>query len=88
MRVCWVPHAGLRGVYRGREKMVLDGRTGEQGGGLKSADEPERSGEDTREDVSQQEKRIFSEDGWAEMMMSLEDFDYDRYGIRLKDEKV
>ena len=31
------------------------------------------------------ERRLWSEDGWAEMLMSLEEFDYGYYGIRLKD---
>lgn len=30
------------------------------------------------------EEQLGSEDAWAEMLMSLEKFDYDRCGIRLK----
>ncbi|KAL2040920.1 hypothetical protein N7G274_006378 [Stereocaulon virgatum] len=74
MRVVWCPHVGLRGLLRGREEVVLEGRSagveegkGEMGG---------KGGEG--------EKRLWSRDGWAEMRMSLEGFDYEHYGICLE----
>ncbi|KAI9826054.1 MAG: hypothetical protein M1832_000503 [Thelocarpon impressellum] len=63
MRVVWVPHAGLREEYRGREAEVLAGLAGgtvsrEVGGVVGSVD-----------------------DGWGELLESLQGFDYRRYGI-------
>lgn len=72
MRVCWVPHLGLREVWRGREGMVLNGKSGD-------VDENGGEGEQKDEVCG----RLWSGDGWAEMRMSLEDFDYEHYGIRL-----
>lgn len=74
MRVCWVPHKGLRGVWRGREEVVLGGRGGEV----------EVGEEVGGEEGDTQRRRLWSEDGWAEMLVSLEDFDYEHYGIRVK----
>lgn len=72
MRVCWVPHSGLRGVWRGREEEVLGGRSGEV--------------DDVRgEELAEGRRQLWSDDGYAEMLMSLEDFDYKNYGIRMKD---
>lgn len=84
MRVCWVPHEGLREVWRGREGMVLGGTSGEDGGEIVAM------GIDGERKVEQSEEqsRLWSEDGWAEMRMSLEEFDYEDYGIRLKDKPL
>lgn len=76
MRVCWVPHQGLRGVWRGREGWVLEGRTGE-------VDVDVGFDEEREDGRAEDENHLWSRDGWAEMRMSLEDFDYDHYGIRL-----
>ena len=87
MRVCWVPHEGLRGVWRGREGRVLAGRSGEGDDGGESG--VDGGVEGPREDeVSGERSRLCSEDGWAEMLVSLEGFDYGRYGIRLKHDGV
>lgn len=89
MRVCWVPHRGLRGVWRGREEEVLGGRGGE-GGGEVRVDAIGEGGVDVRvdeegcEQQAGERSQMWSEDGWAEMLMSLEDFDYECYGIPLK----
>ncbi len=72
MRVVWVPHLGLRKIWMGREEVVLGGRSGE-------VDDGEEDGQ------LEGQSRLWSEDGWAELRMSLEGFDYDFYGIRLKD---
>ena len=66
MRVVWVPHQGLLGEYKGREDQVMAGLTGEA----------ERDhGEDTEGEVG------VVGDGKAELRSTLEDFDYERYGI-------
>lgn len=81
MRVCWVPHKGLWEVWRGREGKVLRGKTGEEGsetGVSLGSDEGEANKK------FEEQKHLFSEDGWAEMLSSMEDFDYDYYDIQLK----
>lgn len=84
MRVCWVPHVGLRGVWRGREGRVLEGKTQ----GVDEEDVGTGSDEKMKGGQSEGPSRLWSEDGWAEMRMSLEEFDYKHYGIRLKDSRV
>jgi hypothetical protein len=60
MRLVWCPHPGLLEEYRGREKQVLAGRTGE----FVEVDRiPGGVGEVGELD-----------DGWAEMVTTLEDF--------------
>lgn len=79
MRVVWVPHPGLYEVYQDREKEVLAGRTGEhvegadadQAGMGPVAGSPGRVGE--------------IDDGWAERLVTLEDFDALKYGIDFSD---
>lgn len=86
MRVCWVPHLGLRGVWRGREGWVLGGRGGvvdDVGGGAEEG-EGVRVEEGRHNEQSDGPRQLWSDDGWAEMLMSLEDFDYEHYGIQLK----
>ncbi len=86
MRVCWVPHEGLRGVWRGREGKVLEGKSEEEEeeeGGEKDMDA--LLGEEQKDRQSEgRRSHLRSEDGWAEMLTFLEDFDYNYYGIRLK----
>ncbi|KAF2190620.1 HAD-like protein [Zopfia rhizophila CBS 207.26] len=79
MRVIWVPHPGLAEVCRGREMDVLMGRTERDG------ERPDFSAtglEEEKQNLSRG-KRIMSEDGWAEMRVSLENFPYEEYGIQL-----
>ncbi|KAI9648713.1 hypothetical protein NHQ30_003353 [Ciborinia camelliae] len=67
MRVVWVPHEGLRAEYRGREKEILAGRMGmARKLGIEIGD-----GEDPGE----------IDDGWAQLLPSLENFPYELYGI-------
>ena len=75
MRVCWVPHEGLREVWRGREGRVLEGKSGNVG---------EEVDEEMNDRQAERRSQLWSEDGRAEMLMSLENFDYGCYGIRLK----
>jgi pseudouridine 5'-phosphatase len=77
MRVVWCPHPGLLGEYQGKEKEVLAGRTGahedeemiESAGPSPLAGSPGHVGE--------------VDDGWAEMVVSLENFDFNKYGINI-----
>ncbi|KAJ4515576.1 hypothetical protein HRR83_004731 [Exophiala dermatitidis] len=74
MRVVWCPHPQLLEVYKGREEEVLAGRTGEHkeddldhAEGIPIAGSPGQVGE--------------IGDGWAELLTTLEDFDFAKYGI-------
>ena len=69
MRVCWVPHKGLREVWMGKEDGVLEGTTGEV---------------PTVIEAKQGEDQMWSRDGWAEMIMSLENFRFENYGIQIE----
>ncbi len=69
MRVCWVPHKGLRGIWKGKEDEVLEGKTGEV---------------PTVGEAKQGEDQMWSRDGWAEMVMSLENFRFENYGIQIE----
>jgi pseudouridine-5'-monophosphatase len=78
MRVVWCPHPGLKEVYRDRAKDVLAGRTGEHkeddlehADGIPLAGSPGHVGE--------------VGDGWGELLETLEDFDFAKYGITLSD---
>ena len=95
MRVCWVPHWGLREVCAGLEQMVLAGKMEEVEGRLLAL-EAERVGMGSTEgeegSMGEGEtggggkvERIVSEDGSGEMIGSLEEFDYAEYGIRVRD---
>jgi len=80
MRVCWVPHKGLRQVMVGREDKVLQGKSGElyeeKDTGVNICGQEGKP--------SQEPSHLWSEDGWAEMLISLENFDYEHYGIKIK----
>ena len=80
MRVVWVPHPGLREEFRGRESEVLAGLTG--GGahvdGPVAADGIHSS---PRKDIGG--ALGTPDDGWADLLPSLEDFPYARYGIKI-----
>ena len=95
MRVCWVPHRGRREVCRGMDQMVLAGKMEDVEGRLLAL-EAERVGMGSTEgeegSMGEGEtggggkvERIVSEDGWGEMIGSLEEFDYAEYGIRVRD---
>jgi pseudouridine-5'-monophosphatase len=80
MRVVWIPHPELRRVCRGREMDVLMGRMEKEGEVLSfDYSHEEERGRDLEE--SPKQERIISEDGWAEMRTSLEDFPYVEYGF-------
>lgn len=79
MRVVWCPHEGLFGEYAGREEEVLAGATGSH------------AGEDEKA-VEEAKKRAGfgvagwpgkKGDGWGDYYKSLEDFPYEKYGIKV-----
>lgn len=77
MRVIWCPHPELLKIYRGREAEVLAGITGMQ----KDDDEVENA-----LDQSGAKGRVIGRpgslgDGWAELLLTLKGFPYERYGI-------
>ena len=77
MQVVWVPHEGLLQEYRGREKEVLAGLTGEHKDGSIA---PKIAAADQR--VVGGPGHI--DDGWATLLSTLDDFPYERFGIKLR----
>jgi pseudouridine-5'-monophosphatase len=77
MRVVWCPHPGLLGEYQGREKEVLAGRTGEH----KDEEMIENAGPSPLGGSPGQVGEV--DDGWAELVSSLENFDFTKYGISI-----
>lgn len=75
-RVIWCPYPGLLGEYRGREKEVLAGATGAH-----RQKDLEKAGPSRFEGSPGHAGAI--DDGWAELLHSLEDFDYEKYGIKV-----
>jgi pseudouridine 5'-phosphatase len=76
MRVVWCPHPGLLNEFVGLEKEVLAGGTGEH-----NEEEIERHGVSSIEGSPGHVGEI--DDGWAEMLQTLEDFRYEKYGINV-----
>jgi len=88
MQVVWCPHPGLLQEYRGREKEVLAGLTGEH---KEDMDEGAEIVRDVKDDVKGKEERTHArirgkpgevDDGWALQLRSLEEFPFEWYGIR------
>ena len=83
MRVVWVPHSGLSEVCRGKEEMVLMGATtGEKGEFCPEVHERSRTEKQYSQSEESQQRK--SEDGLGELLTTLEEFPYDRYGIRIQ----
>lgn len=76
MRVVWCPHPELLKVYCGREKEVLAGVTGMQQD-REVVDALVEAGADGR--VKGRPGKI--DDGWGELLKSLVDFPYRKYGM-------
>lgn len=70
MRVIWCPHPELLKMYRGREKEVLAGVTEMQ---------QDQEAVDADGRVKGRVRKI--DDGWAELLKTLVDFPYQKYGI-------
>ena len=79
MRVVWVPHPKLREVYCGSERVVLEGRTDELLGGVP----PPSAGDSMKEGQASEQCKFRTDDGFAEMLSSLDLFDYQRYGLEV-----
>ncbi|KAL2010993.1 hypothetical protein VTN00DRAFT_3711 [Thermoascus crustaceus] len=80
MRVVWCPHKDLLEEYKGREEEVLAGLTGEH------KDEEKSDTEKEAEELQSWRVRGSGKpgeinDGWADLLYTLEDFPYERYGI-------
>lgn len=80
MQAVWVPHPGLIDEYKGREKEVLAGLTGEH------KEDEEKQLQKTEVEVKQGEKQVGLpgelDDGWGRQLKSLEDFPYESYGMK------
>ena len=79
MQVVWCPHPELLTEYKGREREVLAGLTGEH-----KEDEEEQL-QKTEAEVAQGKRRVGApgelDDGWGRFLNSLVDFPYQVYGI-------
>lgn len=82
MRVVWAPHPGLLGEYKGREDEVLAGLTGAHKEEEKTLFEKEAE-ELQAWRVQGAGKPGEIGDGWGRLVMSLEDFPFEEYGIRI-----
>lgn len=80
MRVVWVPHPGLLDVYKDRVGEVLAGRTGEH-------DESDLAHQESTPLEGSPGSVGELNDGWAEKLSTLEDFDYNKYGIDHEDQR-
>lgn len=76
MRVVWCPHPGLLNEYIGREKEVLAGKTGEH-------KEEGRERDETNAITGSPGQVGELDDGWAELLQTLEEFEYGKYRIKI-----
>lgn len=77
MRVVWCPHSELLKEYRGKEKEVLAGLTGAQ-----RDDEVVEAMKEAGAEGRVKGKPGTVDDGWAELLKTLDGFSYFKYGIR------
>ncbi|KAI4638217.1 hypothetical protein J4E93_010375 [Alternaria ventricosa] len=82
MQVVWCPHPELLVEYKGREKEVLAGLTGEH------KEDEEKQLQKSEVEVTQGKRKVGMpgeiDDGWGRLHKSLEDFPYDSYGMSSK----
>ena len=82
MQVVWCPHPELLNEYKGREKEVLAGLTGEH------KEDEEAELQKTEVEVVQGKRRVGMpgqiDDGWGRLHHSLESFPYESYGMGSK----
>jgi pseudouridine-5'-monophosphatase len=87
MQVLWCPHEGLLNEYKGKEKEVLAGLTGEhkesEGEVIASAVKDDVPGKEERTHRRVEGKPGEIDDGWAVLVKSLEDFPYEWFGIEI-----
>lgn len=80
MRVVWCPHPGLLEAFRGREEEVLAGLTGvHQESGKTDSEKEAENLQAWRVEGAGKPGEL--NDGWGELLRSLEDFPYEKYGI-------
>ncbi|BAE58769.1 putative haloacid-halidohydrolase [Aspergillus flavus] len=82
MRVVWCPHPGLLGAYKGREAEVLAGLTGEHKEEEKSTAEHEADELVAGRLGRSSGKPGQLNDGLGDLVPTLEDFPYEKYGIQ------
>lgn len=79
MQAVWCPHPELLVEYRGKEKEVLAGLTGQH------KDDEEKESQKTEVAVVKEKRQVSMpgeiDDGWAKLLESLVDFPYERFGI-------
>lgn len=81
MQVVWCPHPGLLLEYKGREKEVLAGLTGEH---KETEEEIAKAAEKAAEGKRQIGMPGEIDDGWAKMYSTLEDFPFDSYQMEIR----
>jgi pseudouridine-5'-monophosphatase len=85
MQVVWCPHHDLINEYKGREKEVLAGLTGEYGEDESPAHSHSIDGQ--RDEIRQHARKPGVpgeiDDGWARLFSSLEEFPFEWYGIEI-----
>ncbi|KAF2691344.1 HAD-like protein [Lentithecium fluviatile CBS 122367] len=86
MQAVWCPHPGLLTEYRGREKEVLAGLTGEH------KEDEEQQLQNTEVEVMEGKRRVGLpgelDDGWAKLLETLEDFPHHEFGIEAPKTKI
>lgn len=79
MQTVWVPHPELLNEYKGREKEVLAGLTGEH------KEDEAKELQKSESEVAEGKKTVGQpgkiDDGWGRRLESLEKFPYESYGI-------
>ncbi|KAK5174824.1 uncharacterized protein LTR77_001907 [Saxophila tyrrhenica] len=75
MQVVWCPHSDIRVEYQGREEEVLRGENLAMSGAPEVPFKARKKRNDGRS--------LWSEDGWARLLTTLEDFDCREYSIVL-----
>jgi pseudouridine-5'-monophosphatase len=80
MRVVWVPHPGLLEEYHGRERQVLAGLTGQH----KNEEHLARESDEVVGQNCLRDSPGAVDDGWGELLLSLENFPYEHYGIKIR----
>ncbi|KAL1654602.1 hypothetical protein SLS61_002791 [Didymella pomorum] len=82
MQAVWVPHPELLVEYKGKEKEVLAGLTGEH------KEDEEQQLQKTEVEVKQGKRQVGMpggiDDGWGRYLKSLENFPYESYGMEEK----
>lgn len=85
MQVVWCPHPELLVEYKGREPQVLAGLTGEHKDDDEHQFEILEADAKNSPEAEKKERKVGMpgaiDDGWAQLLESLEDFPYEGYGM-------